>query len=393
MEIKTYRARSLQEALQWIRSDLGPEAAVLHTRELRGGWMGLLGPRELEVTAGLGVEVPSRLSRDDGRGNSGGDEVMLGRRKAAAGRPTPPAHASSYRARYRQALRHADESPSLVEELCLRAGESARYELPDTLAALFHELAEADFDERSARDLIERLRDGLSPIELDEPAMAKQRLASLIAQELKCVGSIQATPGQRRVVAFVGATGVGKTTTIAKLAADFQLSQRKSVGLITVDTYRVAAIDQLRTYANILDLPMEVVAGPHEMRTALAKLAAREVVLVDTSGHGSGDEYRIQELKSLVQVAGADEVHAVASAASSASSLEQLIERFAAMGATRLILTKLDEAARMGHLWPVLRRRTLSLSYVTHGQNVPADFAPAEPRELAGRLLGWDVAR
>ena len=122
------------------------------------------------------------------------------------------------------------------------------------------------------------------------------RLMRMIEDEIPVAGPIHMQPGQRRLVALVGPTGVGKTTTIAKLAANFRLKEKRKVGLITVDTYRIAAVEQLRTYADIIDLPMAVVANAREMREAVAKMSDLELVLMDTAGRSPRDEVKIQEL-------------------------------------------------------------------------------------------------
>src|SRR5581483_2446107 len=119
------------------------------------------------------------------------------------------------------------------------------------------------------------------------------RLLAIIEREIKAQGPIQAVRGHRHLVALVGPTGVGKTTTIAKLAAHYRLRERLRVGLITVDTYRIAAVEQLRTYADIIDLPMEVVSTPGEMRQAVERLAELDLVLLDTAGRSPADEARI----------------------------------------------------------------------------------------------------
>ena len=119
----------------------------------------------------------------------------------------------------------------------------------------------------------------------------------------------------------VGPTGVGKTTTIAKLAANFRLREKRRVGLITVDTYRIAAVEQLRTYAEIIDLPMQVVSAPGEMREAVDRMADLDLVLLDTAGRSPQDEIKLQELKAFLDEADADEVHLVLSSVSSASAL------------------------------------------------------------------------
>ena len=164
------------------------------------------------------------------------------------------------------------------------------------------------------------------------------------------------TPGRCRLAALVGPTGVGKTTTIAKLAANFRLKEKRRVGLITVDTYRIAAVEQLRTYADIIDLPMQVVSTPREMREAVARMADLDLILMDTAGRSPKDEVSIQELKAFLGRGPAPTRCTWCSAAwPAASALEQTAERFAAVGTTALILTKLDEADGLGNVLPLLR--------------------------------------
>ena len=212
----------------------------------------------------------------------------------------------------------------------------------------------------------------------------------MVESDIRVAGPIAITPGRCRLVALVGPTGVGKTTTIAKLAANFRLKEKRRVGLITVDTYRIAAVEQLRTYADIIDLPMHVVSTPREMRETVEKMSHLDLILLDTAGRSPKDEIRLQELKAFVGEAGADEVHLVLSSVADARTLQQTAERFAAIGVTSLILTKLDEAHGLGNLLPLLRSSGLPLSYVTDGQDVPDDIQTADARRLASTILGVD---
>ena len=127
------------------------------------------------------------------------------------------------------------------------------------------------------------------------------------------MAGIELRPGNRKVVALVGPTGVGKTTTIAKIAANFRLRDKKTVGLITADTYRIAAVEQLRTYAEIIDLPLEVVTTPREMRRAVLQMEHLDLVLIDTAGRSPHDELRLHELRALLREANPDETHLVLS--------------------------------------------------------------------------------
>jgi flagellar biosynthesis protein FlhF len=220
--------------------------------------------------------------------------------------------------------------------------------------------------------------------------LVKAHLARTIEDEIRTAGPIRASAG-RSVVALVGPTGVGKTTTIAKLAANFRLKEKRNVGLITVDTYRIAAVEQLRTYADIIDLPMEVVSTPREMREAVTRMSDLEIILMDTAGRSPRDEVKIQELRAMLAEAKADQVHLVLSAVGGAAALKRTAEQFAAVGVSALVLTKLDEATSLGSVLPMLRASKLPLSYVTDGQNVPDDIQVADATRLARMVLGMEL--
>jgi flagellar biosynthesis protein FlhF len=275
----------------------------------------------------------------------------------------------------------------MVQDLCRRSQSGPVYDLPESLFHLFTDLIDADLDEEESRNLVGRVRDEAPSSELSDAVLLKARIARLIEAEIRVTGPTAVTPGQCRVVALVGPTGVGKTTTIAKLAANFRLKEKRNVGLITVDTYRIAAVEQLRTYADIIDLPMHVVSSPREMREAIRGMSGLDLVLMDTAGRSPRDEIRIQELKAFLSEAGADDVHLVLSAVSGAKSLQQTAERFATVGTTSLILTKLDEATGLGHVLPLARSSGLPLSYLTNGQNVPDDIDTADAGRVARLIL------
>ena len=255
---------------------------------------------------------------------------------------------------------------------------------------MFTDLIDAELSEELARELVDRVRQGSASGDLEDTVLLRARLARQIEEEIEVTGPIRVTPGQRRLVALVGPTGVGKTTTIAKLAGNFHLRERRRVGLITVDTYRIAAVEQLRTYADIIDLPMEVVSTPREMRQAVERLADLDLILMDTAGRSPRDEVKIQELKSMLTEAEADEVHLVLSSVNSVENMKKTARQFADVGVTSLLLTKLDEATGLGNLIPLLRSCHLPLSYVTNGQNVPDDIEPADRRRLTRAMLSWE---
>jgi flagellar biosynthesis protein FlhF len=380
----------MHEALQLVRQELGPDAAVLRTREVGAGMLGWLrGGRRIEVLASGKISVPSRLQRP------AVEPVVKPARPASAAFE----HASSFA----QACeldagldlelvgrkRAADGAPQRQQGNTPKSAHrpTNALDLPETFVRVYSDLIEAEFPEQVARELIEELHGTAPQTEFSNYGHLRLRLARMIEADIAVAGEINVAASHRRIVALVGPTGVGKTTTIAKLAANLRLRQQKQVGLVTVDTYRIAAVEQLRTYADIMDLPMEVVSTPRDMRRALARMNDLDVVLMDTAGRSPRDDLRLQELRTMLAEAQADEVHLVLSSAASAESLKKTASQFSGVGATSLILTKLDESTGLGNALPMLRSVSLPVSYVTDGQNVPDDIAAADAALLARRML------
>ncbi len=421
-DVKIYRASSLHAALSLVRSELGPEAAVLRTREVRGGLFGWLGgSRQIEVTASASVRVPSRFAPAAAPLATASPAAALAVDIQRNRRESSPDDFDTYpavldRRSLRQCFARPIQQAALGIELGAADPATAGYEVearldrleslsaelhvaderpiqrsnqPEGLSPLFAELLVAGLNPRLARELVDRARQEIGPERQQSSTLLKHQLTKLLAAEIPIAGSIQLEPGLRRLVALVGPTGVGKTTTIAKLAANFRLRQNKRVGLITVDTYRIAAVEQLRTYAEIMDLPMEVVSNPAELRAAADRFADLDLVLLDTAGRSPRDAEQIQELEQLLRAAAPDEVHLVISGTASAASLEPTVARFAQVGATAMILTKLDEAHALGGLLTLLRSCGLPLSYSTQGQRVPDDITSADASHIARRMLGF----
>jgi flagellar biosynthesis protein FlhF len=260
---------------------------------------------------------------------------------------------------------------------------------PGPLLELTNKLVDNDTPVAVADRIIGRVRDRLDPIELRDPVVVRQAVLREIeatidtrADSMLAI-SAGASTGKPRVLALVGPTGVGKTTTVAKLAAACKLRHARRVGLITSDTYRIAAVEQLRTYAQIIGLQIKVVMSPEEMAGAVASLSGMDVIIVDTAGRSQHDARRLDELKAFVDAAGADETHLVLSSTVGETVLNRTADRFKVLGPDRVILTKLDEAVCTGQLVGLTGRIGLPLSFVTTGQEVPDDIEPARADRLA----------
>ena len=286
-----------------------------------------------------------------------------------------------------------DALQQMIADLGRRTMPRGLVEIPPELFPHYMTLIEADVEEQLARDLIQELHRHATPGQLTDTSATMALVTALIERKIPCDRVLAPVAGRRQIAMVVGPTGVGKTTTLAKLAGRFGMQQDCRVGLITVDTYRVAAVEQLRTYAEIIDLPMKVVTNAAQMQEALDSLIDCDLVLIDTAGRSPNDEQSLSELKQLTEAACPDHIYLVLSLSSGASALRAAAERFATVRPTSLVMTKLDEASGCGGLLSAARDIGLPISYFTTGQEVPRDIEPANPCRAARLIVGTDTVR
>ena len=229
------------------------------------------------------------------------------------------------------------------------------------------------------------------PSDADVRHALEQRLVAILPSDDEDPFAMAPGANGARRIAFVGPTGVGKTTTLAKIAAQLKLKRGLRVGIVAADTYRIAAVDQLRTYAEILGLPVEVASSPKDAARACASLSDVDVILIDTAGRSQNDHMKISELRAFLASAAPDETHLVLSATASARTLARAAETFGAVGVNRIVLTKLDEAATFGTLVSLVERLGKRVSFFTQGQEVPDHIEIARSRRLAALILGSEV--
>ena len=375
MNPRTYQAPTMAEALAAVKRDLGREAVILHTRSFRkGGLLGLIGGRPVwEVTAAPNLNVPPRRAPQG---------VYVPTAPAPAAEPRPATAVPD------ELRSQVAEIREMVESLLSRSPGADAQQLPRELAAAHNHLLRQDIEAPLAAELVHELGRNLAGQEAADQGVVRARLREVISARIPTAASPATDPADRRVIALIGPTGVGKTTTIAKLAANFKLREGKRVGLITIDTYRIAAVDQLRTYAEIIEVPIRAVLSPVELQQALAAMSDLDVVLIDTAGRSQNNPLRLNQLREFLSASGASEMHLVVSAASGRKVVCGVLERFLPLGANRVILTKLDEAETFGVVLNVSAVGKTALSYVTTGQEVPDDIAVADGRRLSGWIVG-----
>ncbi len=407
MNLQTFKASNMAEALAAVKSSLGSDAIILHTRTVQQRrWMGLRHSDVVEITAGKGMNVPRR---------------GIGARSSAAAAHAPSAYRAASAggggvataAAPRNALegsRKLMETPAfnnaamasisnemtalkdMVKDLVKRTRQVDGPQVPEGLLDYYRTLIENQVAEELAGDIIRTLQLELRPEYHSNAEFVQSKLAEQLEKLLPSAGPICRTKMHGpHVVALIGPTGVGKTTTIAKLAANLKLRENKKVGLITLDTYRIAAVDQLKKYADIIGSTLKVVSNQDDLRTTIDEMSDCEFVLIDTAGRSPNDAMRLNELKGLLQVAQPDEVHLVLSATASQECVELAIQRFADVRVDKILFTKLDEAAHIGVVLNVVRKVNKKLSYITTGQDVPKDIEVSHGKRLARMILGEAV--
>ncbi len=262
--------------------------------------------------------------------------------------------------------------------------------VPPNLFAMYLEMLSQDLSRELADRIVSAVREeigGDARTEADAREVVLRHLARLVPAADPPLGD-RSPDGRPLTIALIGPTGVGKTTTLAKLAATLKLREQRRVGLVTCDTYRIAAVDQLRTYASIIGLRLEVAITPAQVKQAVEGLSDCDVVLIDTAGRGPNDRGRLDELTGCLAAARPHEVHLVLSSTSSERVLLREAEAFAGAGADRIVLTKLDEAVSFGVLINVMQSVGKRLSFITTGQEVPDQIEPGRPHRLAELVLG-----
>lgn len=255
------------------------------------------------------------------------------------------------------------------------------------LGILDRRLRTSGVPDRAVDSLLSTIRRRTSGRELG-PVALQEQLAVVLGQELLFAGGV----GAARVLALVGPTGVGKTTTIAKIAAHEQLVRRKKVGLVTIDEYRVGGVEQLGRYADLIGCPMEVASDARSLEVALRKLGKQDLVLVDTAGRSPRDTWALNSMAECLHGAQEPiEVHLCLPVAIRERELRTTVEQCSLLSPSRLTCTKIDEAICCGTIVAAHIQSGLPLGYFTTGQRVPEDLSVASADLLAALLCGEDV--
>ena len=386
MQIKKYRAPSLAEALQQVRHELGEQALILDTKRIPGSGLGsVLGRRAVEVTA-------ARDAHPRPAATPGAEKTRPAPRRSFAERAyTQPEEGGAGTTSERGSLAALREDLQQVKANLSRLATAVRpeeKEIANPILRLFQQrLRERGVDPGVAGSLVQVLNLQINSQDAADPQALRRSLGATLEKFF----SFSPAPRRRRdaceVIALVGPTGVGKTTTIAKLAANAKIHERARVGLLSVDTYRLAAIDQLRSFTHIADMPLQIAYTREEIAAALQRLSTMDLVFVDTAGRSPQHAEHLEQLNDFIRVIHPDQIHLVMSATTKPGDLRTITQQFAVTRFDHVLITKIDETTDLASLLNLQAVGPLRLSYFGTGQNIPDDIVRADVLQFSDWIL------
>ena len=426
MIIKKFQAKTEEAALELARKELGSGIVVMNVKKVKKkGLFSIFKPQQIEVTVALEEEEKqnfreavakvseiARQSEAAGNTRSAKTEPEQPAKQGKA-EPGPQPEKQRQQEKQRQPEKNTqtidsrqesaiEEKLSTLQNLLEKQIGSTQEEekesegeekKEDSNVAFFHllykMLLDNEIEETYASQLVEELDGSV------KPDMPIDYLLSVVYQKMVLkfgqTKTIQSAEKGPKLVYFIGPTGVGKTTTIAKIASRLSVVEKKKIVLLTADTYRIAAAEQLRTYANILEVPFRIIYTPQEIRTAIEDYAAYDYIFVDTSGHSQKNTDQRDDTLALLRAADGQaekEVYLVVSATTKYRDLLNIADTYQKLTDFRLVFTKLDETQCQGNLFNLRLHTDAPMSYVTCGQNVPDDIGEFDAQKTVKLLLG-----
>jgi len=416
----------MASGLKMVKAELGPDALILSTKTIRSGKLGLLGKSRMEITAAIDDTWPhkggSSFTAPDTRGNALDSErgmllsnhnrpiadngltynsaLQLNSSAPEKNIPVPPEEKVTKVAEQSHLQGEVDELKDMIKILgqeMLRINrpqavaksvtkENHPPELDTPLQSLRQRLINYGISDNTAQLISGLARKSLTLEEISDPFKQQQFVETTIYDLLHVSPNTSTETKNQQRIALVGPTGVGKTTTLAKIAANYLRKHSNKVGFITIDTYRIAAVEQLKVYGDIMNIPVEVVLSPEQLEHALLKLRDKDLILIDTAGRSPQDSLCIEELASFFHQDFSIEKHLVLSGTTREKEIFNTFERFSVLGIDNTIVTKIDECTSLGLLLDIQVQEQIPYSYVTNGQRVPEDIIEAD-KEILTKLI------
>ncbi|WP_223700218.1 flagellar biosynthesis protein FlhF [Sutcliffiella deserti] len=373
MKVKKYKASTMQEAMNLVRLELGDQAVILNSKAVKTSkFFGLMTKKSVEVIAAIDEEPVNKIVKVKADLPK---EYKIDKEKNTL--PVDSGNSNEIMA-------------SLQEMKRMMRGFATENKRDPQLPDFFYELEGKIKSTDLSGEMIEEAIEELYKIWFVNKDLSKTQmikfLQSFFLDEVKNVNFNQ-NMYKKKFISLVGPTGVGKTTTLAKLAANAVLKQGKSVGFITTDTYRIAAIDQLKTYASILDAPIEVCYNAADFQEAKNKLAHLDVIFIDTAGRNFLNKEFVSDLKAVINFEEEMDTFLVLSLTSKLKDMKIITEQFWEVGIQQFLFTKKDETTSVSSMYSLIHHYQKGASYLTNGQSVPEDLIAATKETVVDYLI------
>ncbi|KAA0257117.1 flagellar biosynthesis protein FlhF [Deferribacter autotrophicus] len=378
MKIKKYEVYDMREAIELIKKDLGPDAVILSTKKIvKNGSFGLFSRPIIEVTAAIDYEPEVKSKKEkltDNTVESKKTDIDIEELINRLGLD-----------KFEVVLKEISEIKRQLAEMKNQSKtEFSGIDLPERLGSFYSVMVKNGVDDIIAYKFLKKIEKRISA------DFSKAQIKKIVVQLLGDLIPVEKdyfTSLKQKIVAMVGPTGVGKTTTIAKIAANLSLKFQKKVALITIDTFRIGAVEQLRTYAEIVNIPLKVASTPEELKSHIAELKDFEYIFVDSMGRSQYDDAQIKELATFLDASPLITTVLVLSMSSNHAEMYDTFDRYKMLHPEYLIFTKLDETRHFGPLINVPIIKKVPLLLLSTGQNVPEDLEIPDGRKIAIKLL------
>lgn len=378
MVIKKYLVKNMNEALTRIRYELGKDAIIISQRKVKeSGIKGYFRPKLIEVTAALEnnkLDKKSKFSIENKNDIDFKDSLdSIKKIIAEKNDKIIKTDAINEKVELTKDDNNIKDEVKEIKELLNKVIKNTNKEEERDIVLDY--LKDIDIDDELISELLIKEYDNIDDF--------KEYFKSLLENEIEVF-----TESLDGKVVLVGPTGVGKTTTIAKLAGRLALIEKKKVGLITIDTYRIGAVEQLKTYAEIMNIPFKVVITLKEMENAVSELENCDIILIDTTGRSSKNSMQISELRAFTQKVNADHIALVISGTTKNRDIHTILNGYSEIGYEKIIITKLDETSSYGCIYNIIKKAQKPIAYITTGQNVPDDIKVPLKNEISKLILG-----
>lgn len=387
MIIKKYIGESANEAISKVKQELGKDAVIISQRKIKKkGIKGLFSKKLIEVTAAIESSSESsapktysvakqKLVENDTNieqnlieallKNSESNKEMIKKQDNISRETNLMSSNKNQDLLFNEVKEMKNMINNLVNNNNVEVDKAEEF------------LEEQDICKEVRNELLEKTKG------INDEKERLEEIKELIAKKIK----IEPIEMNENIV-FVGPTGVGKTTTIAKLAGRLALIEKKKVGLITIDTYRIGAVEQLKTYAEIMNIPFKVVFNLKDMEIAINSMDDCDVVLIDTTGRSSKNTMQISELRAYVEKANSKNINLVLSSTIKDKDVKIINEAYKVLNFNKVIITKLDETSTYGSIVNILKEVEVPISFITTGQNVPEDIECPKKDNLVNLIMG-----